>query len=478
MDNFLIKTDSYKVSHWKQYPKNTRRVYSYLESRGGRFKENVFFGLQAILLKHFCGQVFNYNDILAAELYYKYHFGSDQVFNATGFRDLLSKHYGYLPIIIKAVPEGTVVPYRNVLMTIENLDDSFPWLTNWLESLLLQVWYPLTIATQSREIKKTVLKYLEKTGIPETIDFKVHDFGYRGSTSNESAGLGGAAHLVNFSGTDTLAGINTILTYYNDTKSMGSFLAGDEDFFKRNINFHSIPATEHSTITSWGEVNEVLAHENMLDSFPEGLVASVSDSWDIIKCCTEIWGKALKNKVINRKGTVVVRPDSGSLPGSVLDVLRALESAFGMETNAKGYKVFPSCLRVIQGDGMEFTEANNTFESVLDAMEREGYSADNIAFGSGGGLLQKVNRDTQQMAIKCSSILINGTEKDVYKKPSGDPNKNSKRGRLALIKKEDGTFETVRVTGWENNNILEEVYRDGKLTKWHTFTEIKERARL
>ncbi|RJQ27061.1 nicotinate phosphoribosyltransferase [Candidatus Parcubacteria bacterium] len=452
MDNLLLMTDSYKVSHWKQYPPGTETVYSNFESRGGKWNDIVFFGLQYLLEKYLESWRVTQPNILEAADLLKNHIGH---FNSEGWYHILDKHNGHLPVSIKAVPEGTVVPVHNVLMTIENTDPKCYWLTNYLETLLVQTWYPCTVATQSREMKKILLDYLNITGTPADIDFKLHDFGFRGVSSVESAGIGGAAHLVNFKGTDTLAGI---------------VLA--EKYYAANMPGFSIPAAEHSTITSWGRDKEVDAFRNMLDQYPKGLVAVVSDSYNIYNACRNLWGIELKDKVISRDGTVVVRPDSGDPITTVIHVLDALGENFGTVKNKKGYKVLPSQLRIIQGDGIDIV----MMQRILDNMYMRGYSADNIAFGSGGGLLQKLDRDTCKFAFKCSSVTVNGEERDVWKDPITDSGKKSKRGKLKLIKTEDG-FKTVRNTEQGDDNLVE-VFRDGKILVRHTFDEIRERAKI
>ncbi|KAJ8301275.1 hypothetical protein KUTeg_020262 [Tegillarca granosa] len=228
--------------------------------------------------------------------------GSDNILLVT---DSYKKHDGHLPLRIKAVPEGEVIPFKNVLLTVENTDPHCYWLTNYFETLLVQVWYPMTVATNSRYQKEIIAKYLDETaddlsGLP----FKLHDFGFRGSSSVESAGIGGAAHLVNFQGTDTIAGISTAKQYY------GCEMAG-----------FSIPAAEHSTITTWGQDGELEAFNNMLTKFPSGPMACVSDSYNIWNACEKVWGEDLKDTIIKRGengGVLVVRPDSGDPPEVVV----------------------------------------------------------------------------------------------------------------------------------------------------------------
>lgn len=452
--NIMLLTDSYKVSHYKQYPVGTTRVFSFFESRGGRYPETLVFGLQYIIKKHLLGVVVTEEKIQEAKEMFQAHFGSTSFFNEAGWRHILEVHGGRLPIRIRAVKEGTRVPVSNVLVTVENTDPAVPWLTNYVETLLVQLWYPTTVATQSFYMKQTILQYLEETGTPELIDFKLHDFGFRGSTSTESAGIGGLAHLVNFRGTDTIEALVVGKRYYNEP--MAGF---------------SIPAAEHSTITSWGKDHEVDAFRNMLEQYPTGLVAVVSDSYDIFNACEELWGDALKADVLKRDGTLVIRPDSGDPTEVIPRMLDILGRKFGFEVNAKGYKVLNPKIRIIQGDGINHL----TVGVILEAMKKTMWSADNIAFGSGGGLLQQLDRDTQKFAFKCCAIEIDGTWRDVMKDPVTDHGKKSKAGRLALVTK-DGQFKTVRVDGNHLGDLLVTVFEDGILIVDDRLSDIRERA--
>lgn len=464
-DNLLLRTDSYKVTHWRQYPPGTQFVYSYFESRGGKFPDVVFFGLQYYLKRYLAGQVVTREHLEEADAFFRSHFGDREgrLFNRAGWEYILREHGGRLPVTIRAVPEGTVVPCHNVLMTIENTDPRCHWLSNYLETLLVQVWYGSSVATQSRAMKSLLLKYLHETGDPALIDFKLHDFGFRGVSSVETAGVGSAAHLVNFLGTDTLEGIVVARDYY------GEPMAG-----------FSIPAAEHSTITSWGREHEVDAMRNMLVQFPAGLVAVVSDSFNIFEACSDIWGGRLKDLVLHRDGTLVIRPDSGD-PPSVLaaghpSVFGILCGKFGCTVNEKGYKVLNPRVRVIQGDGIDFA----MLDRILDAMKTAGYSADNIAFGSGGGLLQKLNRDTLRFAFKCAAVTVDGTERPVYKSPVTDMEKQSKSGRMKLIREEGErgpAYATVPASDPREDQLVE-VFRDGRIVREWSFSDIRERARI
>lgn len=450
-DNFILQTDSYKMSHARQYPGGTESVYSYFESRGGKFDDTVFFGLQYYLKRYLEGQIITREKIDEAEELAKLHFGTANHFNRNGWEHILNVHGGRLPVVIKAVPEGAIVPVKNVLMTVENTDPKCFWLTNYLETMLSEVWYSTTVCSLSYNVKKVISRFLDATGTPELIDFKFHDFGYRGVSSQESAAIGGAAHLVNFKGTDTLAALKLIKEYYNE--SCAGF---------------SIPATEHSTITSWGREHELDAFRNVLKQYPEGLVACVSDSYNIWDACEKLWGSELKEEILKRNGTLVIRPDSG-VPHTVdLKVIEILGEKFGYTVNEKGYKVLDPHVRVIQGDGVNLEEVGN----ILCHLKSAGWSADNIAFGCGGGLLQKVDRDTQKFAFKCSSITVDGKERDVFKDPVTDTGKRSKTGRLVLTKV--GETYTTQNTGVDH---LEEVFNNGKVIKEYGFDEIRARTK-
>ncbi|CAG2253016.1 NAMPT [Mytilus edulis] len=458
-DNICLITDSYKVTHHYQYPPNTTVVSSYFESRGGKFPTTVFFGLQYILKRFLTGPVVTKEKIQEAKELYKVHFGHDY-FNEEGWNYILKKHKGHIPLRIKAVPEGTVVPYKNVLFTVENTDPKCYWLTNYFETLLVQVWYPMTVATNSRYQKEIIAQHLDETadnldGLP----FKLHDFGFRGSTSVESAGIGGCSHLVNFQGTDTIAGIMTARTYY------GCQIAG-----------FSIPAAEHSTITTWGRNGEYEAFKNMLTNFPTGLVACVSDSYDLWNACEKVWGEELKDLIVSRgdKGTLVVRPDSGDPPEIVVKVLNILGDKFGTSVNSKGYKMLPPYIRVIQGDGISY----ETLGAILENMKKHKWSADNLAFGSGGALLQRLDRDTQKCAFKCSYAVINGKEVNVFKQPITDLGKKSKKGRLSL-ECENGEYKTLEEgKGDPKKDLLITVFENGKLLRDYTFDEVRQNAEL
>lgn len=451
--NIILNTDSYKCSQWQQYPAGTERIYSYIESRGGRWKETVFFGLQAFL-REYLSEPITMADIDIAEKIITAH---GEPFNRAGWEYIVKQHGGKLPVEIRAVPEGTVIETQNVLVTIVNTDPECYWLTSYLETALLRaVWYPTTVATNSYSSKQIIQRGLEETGDPSQISFKLHDFGARGVSSQESAALGGAAHLINFMGTDTMAGILAAMEYY-DAEVCG----------------FSIPAMEHSTVTSWGRENEVEAYRNMLSKYakPGALLACVSDSYDIYNAC-KLWGTELKQQVIDSGAMVVIRPDSGDPATVVVKCARILDEHFGHTLNDKRYRVLNN-VRIIQGDGID----DVTIRGILLALQMAGYSADNVAFGQGGALLQQVNRDTLKFAMKCSAALINGKWVDVYKDPITDTGKRSKRGRLQLIREPGGEFQTVSYSESQvAQDLLQVVYRNGELVNQTTFQAVRDRA--
>jgi len=415
----ILNTDSYKTSHYLQYPSGTTKVFSYIESRGGLYEHTVFFGLQYILKEYFSKPVTAMDVTIAAEVC-KAH---GVPFHFDGWMHIVNVHRGRLPVRINAVPEGSVVPTHNVLLTVENTDPACYWLTSFLETVLLRLWYPTTVATNTWMCKKLILKNLQQTGDESGIGFKLHDFGARGVSSMESAMVGGMAHLVNFQGTDTLTAVLGARVFYNEP--MAGF---------------SIPAAEHSTITSWGKEGEADAYRNMLSQYakPGALLAVVSDSYDLDHAVKKIWGEQLRKQVMESGATVVIRPDSGDPVTMVLNTVKALDAAFGSDINAKGYRVLKH-VRVIQGDGITV----RSIRTILSNLQFNGYSADNLAFGQGGALLQIVNRDDQCFAMKCSAVEVNGTWRDVFKDPVSDPQKRSKAGRLVLVRKAD-EFRTVR----------------------------------
>jgi nicotinamide phosphoribosyltransferase len=455
-NNLLILCDSYKVGMDQMYPPGTEYVYSYIEARGGPSTHTLFFGLQ-MFLKNYLMRPITREDIEEANEFWAAH---GEPFNKANWEYILDKHQGRLPIEIDAVPEGSLIPIKNVLLTIVNTDPHCFWLTTWLETILLQgVWYPTTVATNSWRCKQYIMNALEKScdNPAGEIVFRMHDFGFRGVSSVESAAIGGAAHLVNFMGTDTAVALLAIRRAYHEQ------MAG-----------HSIPASEHSVICMWGKDGEEDSMHNMVQKFGKkgAIFACVSDTYDIYNAVDNIWGKKLKNDVTNSGATLVVRPDSGDPTRVPIDVIESLGKSYGYKVNSKGYMVLNSPVRVIQGDGITVDSVPEIIHNLL----YRGWSMENLTFGQGGGLLQKVNRDTFMFAQKASAGCVNGIWRDINKDPATDHLKKSKKGRLMLTR-ETGHWETMNIhTGFDWANVLQTVYCDGELLVDEKFSEIRERA--
>ncbi|KAM9216690.1 nicotinamide phosphoribosyltransferase isoform 2-T2 [Dugong dugon] len=430
--NILLATDSYKVTHYKQYPPNTSKVYSYFECREKKtenakvrkvkYEETVFYGLQYILNKYLKGKVVTKEKIQEAKEVYKEHF-QDDVFNEKGWNYIL-------------------------------------------ETILVQSWYPITVATNSREQKKILAKYLlETSGSLDGLEYKLHDFGYRGVSSQETAGIGASAHLVNFKGTDTVAGIALIKKYYGT---------------KDPVPGYSVPAAEHSTITAWGKDHEKDAFEHIVTQFSSVPVSVVSDSYDIYNACEKIWGEDLRQLIVSRstEAPLIIRPDSGNPLDTLLKVLDILGKKFPVTENSKGYKLLPPYLRVIQGDGVDI----NTLQEIVEGMKKKKWSIENVSFGSGGALLQKLTRDLLNCSFKCSYVVTNGLGINVFKDPVADPNKRSKKGRLSLHRTPAGNFVTLEEGKGDleeyGRDLLHTVFKNGKVTKSYSFDEVRENAKL
>lgn len=457
MTNIILNADSYKASHFLQYPPNTTQVSSYIEARGGQFKQAVFFGLQMYIKAYLMTPV-THEHVDEAKAIFELH---GVPFNEAGWRYIVNEHAGYLPISIEAVPEGTVMSVKNALVQVMNTDPECAWLTSYVETALLRaVWYPTTVATVSWHCRQVIQHYLEETAdTTDGLDFKLHDFGARGATSEESAAIGGCAHLVNFQGTDTMSGVMAARHYYD--ADMAGF---------------SIPAAEHSTMTSWGREHEAEAYANMLKQFagPDKTVAVVSDSYDLWNAIDNIWGDELSAQVQATGGTLVVRPDSGDPVNIVTETVERLMKCFGFAVNEKGYRVLPDYIRVIQGDGI----SQHTIEAILQAMKQRKQSAENVAFGMGGELLQKVNRDTMKFAMKASAAKVEGYWRDVYKDPVTDTGKRSKKGRLAVVRNTQGEITTIRAQELgQSENLLKPVFENGRLLVDTDFDTIRQRAR-
>lgn len=291
-------------------------------------------------------------------------------------------------------------------------------------------------------------------------DYMLHDFGFRGSTSAESAGIGGMGQLVNFYGSDNIRALDFAEVYYNEPMAA-----------------YSVFAAEHSTITSWGREREGDAYENIIDLFPEGIISIVSDSYDLENARRHIFGERLRGKILTRNGKLMIRPDTGYPPEIVVKVAEILGEKFGFTTNQKGFRVLNSKIGILQGDGIDI----DMVPKIYEALKQHGWAAQNVPLGSGGGILQMVNRDTQKFAVKCSAAQVNnGPWYDVMKDPVTGHGKKSKPGRLALVILDDGYHtipeEEAKKRGLKNE--LVPVFENGELLVDQSLSDIRTHAAL
>jgi nicotinamide phosphoribosyltransferase len=464
--NICLDVDSYKLSHWTQYPEGCDYMMSYLEARGGEFEECTLFGLQYLMHEYLSKPVTKEHVVEAAN----FASAHGEPFNYDGWMHIVNTYDGYLPVRIRAIPEGTVVPVKNAVLTIECFDKECFWIVSWLETMLSRLWYPSTIATCSRESKKILKHYHDMSSDVVDMSFSLHDFGSRGVSCLEQSRLGGAAHLLSFMGSDTIEGIRFANHYYDC--EMAGF---------------SIPASEHSTVSSWGRDGEIAFYKNYVKTFltdrqlPPGipkLAACVSDTYNIFET-VKFWCSPEMREILKASGgTLVIRPDSGEPVETLEKIFDLLEECLGNEItiNSKGFKVLPPYLRVIQGDGIDRVMMKDILEQLVVKMH---WSATNIAFGSGGGLLQKVNRDTQKWAFKACAIRVNGVLRRVFKDPITDQGKKSKSGLLDLVKL-NGEFRTIEFNQPRSpfsNSELVTVYDTGKILFHTTLDECRDRMK-
>lgn len=467
--NLLLLTDVYKMGHMEQYVPGTNKVYSYLCARSNRsFPKAVFFGLQYYLQKYLSQPITpaHAEEFLATRAAI---LGGNSPEVEVKIRALGA--LGYLPIEIKAVEEGTILPVKNVLMTITNTHPDFYWIVGFVESLLLKLWYPITVATGCLTYREVVEGAFNET-VDEDMyflkDFAVHDFGYRGDASEEGAAISGAAHLLSFLGSDTVPTFAFAVKHYNADTSQPIML--------------SVPASEHSVMCSFGRDGELDAYRNMLSLYPSGIVSIVSDTYDIWNVLTH-FAAILKEDILARDGKVVFRPDSGN-PELIIcgdpeapegspankGCVRLLDEMFGSTVNKKGYKVLNPKVGLIYGDGMYL----DRYKRTLARLKEMGYAATNLVIGV-GGILRNHTRDTLGFAIKATYVQVGEEQRDIEKDPVTDPGKKSLKGLLSLHKDADGNYFTKDQCTWEEEKqgLLTPVFRDGKLLRLSQFNAIR-----
>lgn len=475
--------DGYKLDHRRQYPSGTRRVYSNWTPRTTRVPgqdDVVFFGgqyfRQKYLVEEFNRGFFELpTDAVCAR--YERRVNGYLGPNAIGTDHIRALHaLGYLPLLIREIPEGTAVPLRVPMVTVENTHDDFAWLPNYFETIMSNVlWMPCTSATTALGMRRVLDKAARATGgPPEFTDWQGHDFSFRGLPGPEAAALSGAGHLLYFTGTDTLPALDLIEDYYGVPD--GYLIGG------------SVAATEHSVMCAGGEAGEFETIGRLLDLYPEGVLSVVSDTWDLWHVLTNILPQ-LKDRILARDGKYVTRPDSGD-PADILcgdprapdgspaskGVIQLLWDVFGGTTTSTGHRLLDAHVGAIYGDSI-------TKERAIEITQRlaaNGFASANVVFGIGSYTYQYVTRDTYGFAMKATWVEVNGEGRSIFKTPKTDSGmKNSARGRLAVTTGADGKLELIENASPEQEraSLLRPMWANGKPIVRESFDVIRARAR-
>lgn len=459
--NELLKTDAYKLSHPVQYPSDLTYLMNYGEVRNSsEYDWTVFAMFQGIIANYFEGQRFTLEDIVQAQEYSECMFGTRNYFDAARWRYVYDKTGGVYPIRIRAVPEGKIVNKNNVLFTFESLLPEFACLMGGLETRALHVWYPIAVATSSLYIQKSLYPIFKQYGDPQLLPYVVHDFGYRGVTCDQQAQMGGAANLLIFHGSDTLAGDTYLMDHYGEGP------------------LKSVMASEHSVATCFGrDLGEKEYIHSMLDSADDALIVSiVSDSYNVYEFAEKFKDSDLNERIQSRDGRVVLRLDSGDPFEVCIKVLNSLEEGFGC-THYNGLKMLNYNVGILQGDGMN----KETIPRLYQHLVQNNWSPMNLVVGSGTGLLNSVNRDTVAFAIKaCYAERESIGAYDVRKDPITASGKSSKAGKLKLIpgytqgKLTDYRTVAESDSGYENAvDMLETVFENGEFVKKYSYKDVQ-----
>ena len=512
--------DSYKSSHRKQYSPNTEVVYSTWTPRKSResdINKVVVFGIQAFIqdyLVELFNQTFFYRkkeDVIPVikEIMQNYT-GDSDTSHWEALHDL-----GYLPLEIRALPEGTLCPIRVPMATIENTKPEFYWLTNFIETIFsTEVWKPMTSATIALQYRKILDSYAEKTcDNNDHVDYQGHDFSLRGMAGVDAGLSSGAGHLVSFKGSDTIPAVFWIEKYYQ-TKNINGSVAT------------SIPATEHSVAeTNIIELEEQFKNSEdprleaeraylgrlLNDVYPSGFFSYVSDTYNLWDVCTKVL-PSHKDKIMSRDGRVVVRPDSGD-PVDILcgyntktffddyrgidkpvrlsdesdtpyyneinkGVIELLWETFGGTVNSKGYKVLDSHIGCLYGDAITLERA----QEICERLEKKGFASSNVVLGIGSYTYNMNTRDTFGFALKTTYGVVNGKELLLYKDPiTDDGTKKSQKGRVIVLRDENGDLtyiDNLYKSEWEkrvNNgeDELRTVFKDGKVMNTQSFDMVR-----
>lgn len=477
--------DFYKISHRQQYPENTEFVYTTWIPRSNKYfpkaDKVVAFGFNAMVkkwfIKYFNEHFFNRpkEDVVNEyKRFIKFTLGQEpEVKHIEELHNL-----GYLPIVIKAVKEGTLVPIRVPMMTVENTDPRFFWVSNFLETIISnELWLPSTSATIAYTYREMLNKYaIQTTGNTDGVGFQAHDFSMRGMGAFDASASSGAGHLLSFTGTDSIPSILFHEEYYG--ANVENELVGA-----------SIPATEHSVMCAYGDTNEFeLFKRLMTEVYPNGMFSVVSDTWDFWKVIGE-YLPALKDEVMNRDGRVVIRPDSGN-PVKILigdsesedslvqkGLIECLWDIFGGTVNKLGYKVLDTHIGAIYGDSITPERA----EAICVGLKEKGFASTNVVFGIGGYTYQYNTRDTFGFAMKATHAIVNGEERFLMKDPkTDDGTKKSLTGRVAVVKiggelvVTDNLSKRTYEANFKNIDELEVIFENGELKRDQSLAEIRE----
>lgn len=486
----IMQTDGYKLDHRRQYPEGTTRVYANWTARGSRIPEIdkvVFVGLQALVQRRLME---DFEAFFAADVDEVCEGYQTMLDNYLGPNDIGTDHIralhnlGYLPLEIKALPEGTRVPLRVPMFTVENTVDEFFWLTNYCETIISsEAWLPMTSATNAARIREMMNSWaLKTTGSIEGVGFLGHDFSMRGMAGAGAANLSGLGHLVAFTGTETVPVLQFVQDYY----PFEGFLAG------------TVPATEHSVMCAGGDENERETFQRLLDLYPSGILSVVSDTWDFWGVMTELL-PSIKDQIMARDGKLVVRPDSGDpadiIAGTITEELytgtpqqkgaiEILWDTFGGTVNEQGFKVLDEHVGLIYGDAMNF----DRIQDINQRLANKGFASTNWVAGLGSFGYQYQTRDTFGFAMKATNVTINGVEKAIFKDPKTDNGlKKSLKGRIIVLEDADGNLSAqdnvdpvvlAAADGKYGRNLLKTVWKDGQFVKYLGFDEVRRNTGL